>query len=113
MSAAPGSQSRRRRARGSKFLTWKDVDDSAYSLSGRKLQVRVRCGGCFGVGSSFNGDEIADNIIEGVDQCGTPGGANGKSLGVVTFNPGPNLAYTMWLGNICGQLGFGDGRTCC
>jgi hypothetical protein len=84
------------------------VDDSAYSLSGRKLQVRVRCGGCFGVGSSFNGDEIADNIIEGVDQCGTPGGANGKSLGVVTFNPGPNLAYTMWLGNICGQLGFGD-----
>jgi hypothetical protein len=44
-----------------------------------------------------------------------PWGVNGDAVSVVTYNPGPDMAYTMWFGNICGALGFGygDGCTCC
>jgi hypothetical protein len=62
-----------------------------------------------------NGDEIADLIAGGIDHCKAPWGVNGDAVSVVTYNPGPDMAYTMWFGNICGALGFGygDGCTCC
>ena len=53
----------------------------------------------------MDGDEIADIISKGIDTCGTDG-----QVGDVTYNPGPDIALTIFFGLLCGAFGNGVGQ---
>jgi hypothetical protein len=58
----------------------------------------------FSVNTAMDGDAIADIITKGIDKCQTNG-----IIGDVTYNPGENIAYTAFFGQLCGAFGSGVG----
>ena len=78
-------------------FTMGDADGCSFAA-----EVKV----AFSVGATMDGDEIADIIQGGIDQCASP---DGGTISAITYNPGEDIAFTMFFGLICSAFGFGVG----